>query len=83
MGQQYEVNTDDGEDRVKAIAATVDARIREIRAHGKTVDSLKVVIQAALNLAEELDLLRRDHQALMARLQRLSDRLSKAVGDFA
>lgn len=80
MGQQLEVNTDDREDRVRAIAAAVDAKIRDIRANGKTINSVNVVIQAALNLAEELELLRRDHEAVMTRLQGLNERLSEVIG---
>ena len=39
---------------VRALAARVDAKMRAVAAHGRTVDSLRVAVLAALNLADEL-----------------------------
>jgi cell division protein ZapA len=39
---------------IRALAALVDARMRAVAAHGTTVDSLRVAVLAALNLADEL-----------------------------
>jgi cell division protein ZapA (FtsZ GTPase activity inhibitor) len=79
MGRQLEVNTDDGEDLIEAVTATVNQKIREVRTGGRAVNSVDIVIQAALNLAEELELLRRDYQAMIRRLQGLRDSLTEAV----
>ncbi len=45
-----------GEDRewIERLAELVDARMRAVAAHGSTVDSLRVAILAALNLADDL-----------------------------
>jgi cell division protein ZapA len=39
---------------VEKLAATVDAKMRAVAAQGRTVDSLRVAVLAALNLADEL-----------------------------
>jgi len=39
---------------VRKLAAVVDAKMRAVAAQGRTVDSLRVAVLAALNLADEL-----------------------------
>jgi cell division protein ZapA len=41
-------------DHIRELAALVDARMRAVSAQGRTVDSLRVAVLAALNLADEL-----------------------------
>ncbi|MGO9777344.1 MAG: cell division protein ZapA [Terracidiphilus sp.] len=45
-----------GEDKehIRGLAELVDARMRAVAARGHTVDSLRVAVLAALNLADEL-----------------------------
>jgi cell division protein ZapA len=42
-------------DHIRALAARVDLKMRAVAAQGRTVDSLRVAVLAALNLADELD----------------------------
>ena len=79
MGQNLVVASDGGDDWAKTLAATVDEKIRTIRANSQSVNSVNLVILAALNFADELERLRRDHQALLSRLETLSQRLFEAV----
>ena len=39
---------------IRELAAQVDAKMRAVSAQGRTVDSLRVAVMAALNLADEL-----------------------------
>ena len=41
-------------DHIRELAARVDSKMRAVAAHGRTVDSLRVAVLAALNLADEL-----------------------------
>jgi cell division protein ZapA len=41
-------------DHIRELAARVDAKMRAVAAHGRTVDSLRVAVLAALNMADEL-----------------------------
>jgi cell division protein ZapA len=51
--QTYHLSGQDPE-HVRELAARVDAKMRAVAAQGKTVDSLRVAVLAALNLADEL-----------------------------
>ena len=41
---------------IRELAARVDAKMRAVAAQGRTVDSLRVAVLAALNMADELSL---------------------------
>ncbi len=62
--QSYNVNTAENEDYVKQLAAYVDTKMREVADATRTVDSLKVAVLAALNIADELFALRERHEKL-------------------
>jgi cell division protein ZapA len=51
--QTYHLSGQD-EDHVRKLAAQVDAKMRAVAAHGRTVDSLRVAVLAALNFADDL-----------------------------
>lgn len=51
---------------VEKLAAIVDAKMRSVAAHGRTVDSLRVAVLAALNLADELARLMERYEAVTA-----------------
>lgn len=51
--QAYHLSGPDPE-QVRQLAATVDARMRAVAASSRIVDSLRVAVLAALNLADEL-----------------------------
>ena len=53
LGREYNVRSDEGEDRVKKIAEYVDQKIKEITADTKTLSTINVVILAALNIADD------------------------------
>ena len=53
--QTYHLFGQDAE-HIHALAAQVDAKMRAVAAQGRTVDSLRVAVLAALNLADELSL---------------------------
>ena len=60
--QIYHLSGQDPE-HIRELAACVDAKMRAVAAYGKTADSLRVAVLAALNLADELT------QATSANLQ--------------
>ncbi len=51
--QTYHHSGQDAE-QIRELAELVDARMRAVAAQGRTVDSLRVAVLAALNLADEL-----------------------------
>lgn len=81
-----------GNDRayLERLAALVDARMRAVVAHGRTADSLRVAVLAALNIADELLRLQEMHEvaagspdsaeALRSRAHSLSGLLDEVLG---
>ena len=51
--QTYHLSGENPE-HIRNLAAQVDAKMRAVAAQGRTVDSLRVAVLAALNLADEL-----------------------------
>jgi cell division protein ZapA len=51
-------------DYIRHLAEIVDTKMRAVASHGKTVDSLRVAVLAALNIADELATLERKYDAL-------------------
>ena len=49
---------------IERLAAIVDAKMRAVSAHGGTVDSLRVAVLAALNIADELCTARQRHDQI-------------------
>ncbi len=84
MGQNLTVGSDAGDEWVRSVAKSVDAKIRDIRASSQAVSSIHLAILAALNFADELERLRREHQALVEQIEAMNKRLSAAIdGDEA
>jgi cell division protein ZapA len=54
---------------IERLAAIVDAKMRAVSAHGNTVDSLRVAVLAALNIADELSTARQRLDSLAGNLQ--------------
>src|ERR1700688_1433139 len=53
-----------GPEYIAQLANSVDAKMRAVSAHGGTVDSLRVAVLAALNIADELATLRQRYESL-------------------
>ena len=79
MGQNLTVASDGGDDWVKSVAGTVDERIKSIRENSNTVSSVNIAILAALNFADELERLKREHQELIDRITAMKERLTDAI----
>lgn len=67
--QSYNVNADRDEAYVRELAAYVDGQMREVSDATRMVDSLKVAVLAALNIADELFTLRRRQERIQGPLR--------------
>ncbi len=65
--QTYHLSGQDA-DHIRKLAAQVDAKMRAVAAQGRTVDSLRVAVLAALNLADELSQASEGSSAAAARV---------------
>jgi cell division protein ZapA len=68
---------------IEMLAAIVDAKMRAVSSHGNTVDSLRVAVLAALNIADELATLRERYEDVAGDLQNSQYTLSSRAGVLA
>lgn len=61
--QTYHLSGDDPA-YIQKLAEFVDSKMRLVASHGRTVDSLRVAVLAALNISDELATLERRYHAL-------------------
>jgi cell division protein ZapA len=61
--QTYHLRGSDSE-YIQRLASMVDSKMRAVAAHGNTVDSLRVAVLAALNMADELARLEENYRRL-------------------
>lgn len=68
---------------IERLAAMVDAKMRAVSAHGGTVDSLRVAVLAALNIADELCTARQRHDSLAGSVQNSQQSIRTRAGSIA
>jgi cell division protein ZapA len=57
--QSYNVSADENEEYIAQLAAFVDEKMRSVAEATRTVDSVRVAVLAALNIADELHTLKK------------------------
>jgi cell division protein ZapA len=68
---------------IERLAHMVDTKMRAVSAHGGTVDSLRVAVLAALNIADELCAARQRHDALAGSLSQSQISMRSRAGSLA
>ena len=68
---------------IAQLANSVDAKMRAVSAHGGTVDSLRVAVLAALNIADELATLRQRYESLAGSVSQSQTTMRSRAGSLA
>jgi cell division protein ZapA len=76
FGQSYNLSVEENEEYLKELAAYVDAKMHAVSQAVHTVDTVKVAVLAAMNMADELFLARSRQQELQGPLR---ERVQKCV----
>ncbi len=79
--QVYQLRGTDPE-YIEKLAGIVDAKMRAVSAQGTTVDSLRVAVLAALNIADELTALRTRYDALAGNLNQQETSVRSRAGSL-
>ena len=74
-GVRYALKTEEDDRWVKQVAAFVDAKMRDVQKHTRTVDTQAVAVLTALQIAEELFAERRDSGELRKKIREKSQSL--------
>jgi cell division protein ZapA len=80
--QVYTLRGTDSE-YIERLAALVDEKMRAVAAHGSTVDSLRVAVLAALNIADELMRLRARYETLARSVGQTETTMRSRAGTLA
>lgn len=75
FGQSYNIKADADQDRIRALAAFVDAKMKTIQKGTGTADPHRVAILAALTISDELYTLKGEHSLLEQATERSAQRL--------
>ena len=78
-GVRYALKTEEDDRWVKSVAAFVDAKIRDVQKHTRTVDTQAVAVLTALQIAEELFTERRESGELRKKIRDKSQSLLDAL----
>lgn len=70
-------------DHIVGLASLVDEKMRAVAAHGSTVDSLRVAVLAALNIADELMRLRSRYETLARTVGQTETTMRSRAGTLA
>jgi cell division protein ZapA len=70
-------------DYIAQLAESVDTKMRAVSAHGGTVDSLRVAVLAALNIADELATLRERYNQLSGSVSQTQSSMRSRAGSLA
>jgi cell division protein ZapA len=70
-------------DHIQRLASVVDEKMRAVAAHGTTVDSLRVAVLAALNIADELMRLRSRYDTLARTVGQTETSMRSRAGTLA
>lgn len=79
MGERFTVRSDGDENYVRKVAGYVDGKMQEVMKTTRPVAKSSVAMLAALNIADEYQRLKDDHEAIMQRLNHLSKKLSTTL----
>ena len=80
--QIYHLRGTDAE-YIERLAALVDSKMRAVASHGGTVDSLRVAVLGALNIADELLALRSRYDALAGSMGQTERTMRSRAGTLA
>ena len=79
FGQTYAVRAGADPGYVESLAAFVDGRMKDVSRTSGAVDSVRIAVLAALNLADELTRLRRDLEQAQHELEQARSRLRRGA----
>lgn len=79
FGSNYHVRGDKDPELLQELAGLVDGKMREIAQQVSTVDTAKIAILAALNIADELLQCRKQQEGERVEIQDTATRLSERL----
>ena len=80
--QTYQLRSGDDPEHVRKLARYVDQRMNEVFERTPTVDSLKVAVLTALNIADEYFSLQREMESIDGKVLKRAEKLNALLEPF-
>ena len=77
FGQTYSIKAGNDPEYIRELAAFVDTRMKDVQKGTGTSDGYRIAILAALNIADELNRIRSQHDAFRSSTETSLDRLTE------
>lgn len=81
LGQEYTLQGEGTQQEMEALAAHVDAKMREVASGSMTVDTLRIAILAAVHIAHELFECRALLERQTREIEAKAETMTTALGD--
>jgi cell division protein ZapA len=81
LGQDISVASDSGDEHVAKVVKYVNDKVDEIGQSAKTINTLKVAILVALNIADEYFKLRDQKEAIYSQMESRSEKLIHLINE--
>ncbi|MEW5746732.1 MAG: cell division protein ZapA [Nitrospirota bacterium] len=82
LGQKYVVKGDESPEYIRELAELVDRKLKEVYAGSPHITPLKASILAALTLADELQKVKREYNAVAQNLKTIEDKADTIIRLF-
>jgi cell division protein ZapA len=79
LGQKLTISSDSDERHMMRVAGYVDGKMQELLQSPKSIARSNIAVLAALNIADEYHRLKDAHEAMLVRLEQLSNRLETSL----
>ncbi len=79
LGQKLTISSDSDESYMLRVAGYVDGKMQELLQSPKAIARSNIAVLAALNIADEYHRLKDAHEAMLSRLDQMSDRLDTSL----
>lgn len=79
-GVEYHINTMEDPAYARRVAEYVDRKMREISRESRVMDQSKLAVLTAMDVADELLVLRKKRYAIIGRTGAVAERLARTVG---
>ena len=79
LGQKLTISSDSDEDHMLRVAGYVDGKMQELLQSPKAIARSNIAVLAALNIADEYHRLKETHEAMLSKLDQMSNRLDTSL----
>jgi cell division protein ZapA len=79
LGREYNIKSDEGEERVRKVAEYVNEKIKRISESAKTISTLNVAILAAMDIANEFFEFQEGHSNLTRKVEKIEVKSGRLI----